>query len=59
VTVKRAFAAARQKMAYESIGGKRRAPPGTAARIIAAMAAKEELLKKQKTKASSLKIPIS
>ena len=42
VAVKRAFSAARQKMAYESIGGKRRAPPGTAARIIAAMAAKEE-----------------
>ncbi len=46
VAVKRAFYAARQKMAYESICGKRRAPPGTAARRIAAMAAKEEELKK-------------
>ncbi len=46
VAVKRAFSAARKKMAYESIGGKRRAPPGTAARRIAANAAKEEELKK-------------
>ncbi len=46
VAVKRAFPAARQKMAYESIGGKRRAPTGTAARRIAAMAATEEELKK-------------
>ena len=59
MAVKRAFSAARQKMAYESIGGKIRAPPGTAARRIAAMAAKEEELKKQKKKASSLKIPVS
>ncbi len=59
VAVKRAFSAARQKMAYESIGGKRRAPPGTATRRIAAIVAKEEELKKQKTKESSLKIPIS
>ena len=44
--VKRAFSAARQKMAYDLIGGKRRAPPGTAARRIAAMAATEEELKK-------------
>jgi hypothetical protein len=46
VAVKRAFSAARQKMAYESIGGKKRAPPGTAARRIESMAAKEEELKK-------------
>ena len=46
VAVKRAFSSARKTMAYESIGGKRRAPPGTATRRIAAMAAKEEELKK-------------
>jgi len=46
VAIKRAFSAARQKMAYDLIGGKRRAPPGTAARRIAAMAATEEELKK-------------
>ena len=45
VALKRAFSAARQKMAYELVGGKKRAPPGTAARRIAAMAAKEEELK--------------
>ena len=37
VAVKRA-----KKMAYELIGGKRRPPPGTAARRIPAMAATEE-----------------
>ena len=46
VAVKREFSTARQNMAYELIGGKRRAPPGTAARRIAAMASKEEELKK-------------
>jgi hypothetical protein len=42
MAVKRALFSARQKMAYDLIGGKRRAPPGTAARRIAAMAATEE-----------------
>jgi len=46
VAVKRAFSTARQKMTYESTGGKKSAPPGTAARRIEAMAAKEEELKK-------------
>ena len=44
VAVKRAFSAAREKMTYEPIGGKRRAPPGTAAGRIAAMETKEEEL---------------
>ena len=42
MAVKRALSASRQKMAYDLIGGKRRAPPGTAARRIAALAATEE-----------------
>ena len=42
VTVKRGLPSARRKMAYEPVGGKRRGPPGTVARRMAAMAAEEE-----------------
>ena len=48
--------AAKRKMAYEPVGGKRRAPLGTFAKRMAAMAAKEEEQKRQKRAASSLKI---
>ena len=56
VAVKSGLPTIRQKMAYEPVGGKRRAPSGTAARRMADMAAKEEEQKKQKRTASSLKI---
>ena len=56
VTERKGLPTIRQKMAYEPVGGKRRAPLGTAARRMVAMAAKEEEQKKQKSTASSLKI---
>ena len=46
VAVRRGLPAAKRKMAYEQVGGKRMAAPGTAARRMAAMENKEEELKK-------------
>jgi hypothetical protein len=60
VAVKSGLPAAWRKIAYKPpVGGKRRAPPGTVARLTEAWAAKEEAQKKQKRTASSLKILLS
>ena len=59
VAVKIGFSATRQKMAYEPIGGKKKAPSGTAARRIASMAVKGVAKKKQERTASLLKMLLS
>ncbi len=48
VAVKRGFSATKQKLTYEPIRGKTKAPSGTAAKRIASMVAKEGRKKKAK-----------
>ena len=56
MAVRSGLPAAKRKMAYKPVGGKRRAPLGTVAKRMAAMADKEEEQKRQQRAASSLKI---